>query len=73
MDLGRPAAARAADRLRPSPLLPPNAERWALTYVLSMAVLLVTAPASTSASSSLSQKPRADQRLNRLYTVVDGP
>jgi hypothetical protein len=33
--------------------------------VLSIAVLFVTAPASTSASSSLGQKPRRDQRLNR--------
>ena len=34
--------------------------------VLSIAVLMVTAPAWTRASSSLSQKPRRDQRLNRL-------
>ena len=66
MDPGRPAATRAADRLRLSPFLPPNAARCAFTYVLSIAVLLVTAPASTSASSNLSQKPRADHRLNRL-------
>src|ERR1043166_3029409 len=38
-----------------------------------MALLLVTAPASTNGSSSFSQKPRRDQRLNRLYTVVEGP
>jgi hypothetical protein len=38
-----------------------------------MAVFFVTAPASTKASSSLSQKPQRDQRLNRLYTVIDGP
>jgi hypothetical protein len=66
VDLGCPAAARATDRLRFSPLLPPNAARWAFTYVLSIAVLFVTAPASTKASSSLSQKPRADHLLNRL-------
>jgi hypothetical protein len=41
--------------------------------VLSIAALFVTAPASTSASNSLSQKPRCDQRLKRLYNVVDGP
>jgi len=34
--------------------------------VLSMAALFVTAPAPTSASSSVSQKPRRDQRLKRL-------
>jgi hypothetical protein len=34
--------------------------------VLSIAVLFVTAPASASASSSFSQKPRRDQRLKRL-------
>ena len=61
VDLRRPAAARAADRLRFSPFLSPNAARCAFTYVLSIAVLLVTAPASTSASNSLSQKPGADQ------------
>jgi hypothetical protein len=40
---------------------------------LSIAVLFVTTPASTNASSSLSQKPRRDRRLNRLQIVVDGP
>lgn len=30
VDLGRPTAARATDRLRFGPLFPPNAERWAL-------------------------------------------
>lgn len=30
MDLGCPAAARTADRLRLAPPFPPNAERWAL-------------------------------------------
>ncbi len=70
---GRPAAARVADRLRFSPLLPPNTARCAFAYVLSSAVLLITAPASTKAFSSFSQKPRADHLLNRLYTVVDGP
>ena len=58
VDPGRPATARAADCLRLSPFYrrTPNAERCALTQVLSIAVLRVTAPASTSASSSFRQK-----------------
>ena len=35
-------------------------------YVLSIAVLLVTTPASTSAASNCNQNPRRDQRLKRL-------
>ena len=41
--------------------------------MLSILVLFVTVAASTSASSSLSQKPRRDQRFKRLYTVTHGP
>lgn len=47
VDLGRFTTPRTANRLRPSPPFPPNAERWPLMYVLPMAVLPVTAPAST--------------------------
>jgi hypothetical protein len=71
--LGRPATARATDRLDLAPPFPPNAGRCALMQPLSIAVLFVTTPASTNASSSLSQKPRRDRRLNRLQIVVDGP
>jgi len=62
VDLGCPAAARAADRLRFSPLLPPNAARCALTYVLSMAVLRVTAPASTRGHLTVCSKLHAKRR-----------
>jgi len=51
----------------------PNAARWILMYVLSIAVLLVTTLASTSAASNLTEKPRSDQQLKRLLIVVDGP
>ena len=37
VDFRRPAAARAANRLRLRPPFPPAAERWALAVVLSMA------------------------------------
>jgi len=36
MDLARPSAARAADRFFKLPLFEPLAERWALTWLLSM-------------------------------------
>ena len=39
VDLGRPAATRAAYALEEGPPLAPAAERWALTEVLSMAAL----------------------------------
>ncbi len=42
-------------------------------YVLLIAVLLVTTPASTSAANNFTQNPRCDQRLKRLQIVVDGP
>ena len=56
------SASRAADRLcRTPPFVPtPPLRLDACTCFLS------PAPASTTASSSLSQKPRRDQRLNLL-------
>jgi hypothetical protein len=39
VDLGRPAASRAAYALEEGPPFAPAAERWALTEVLSMAAL----------------------------------
>jgi hypothetical protein len=36
VDLGRPSASAAADRLFPSPPFPPALQRWALLVVLSM-------------------------------------
>lgn len=66
MNLCGPAAPGSPDRLRRAPPFAPNAARWILMYVLSIAVLLVTTPASTSAASNCTQKPRCDQRLKRL-------
>jgi hypothetical protein len=66
MDLCGPAAPGPPDRLRRAPPFAPNAARWILMYVLSIAVLLVTTPASTSAASNCTQNPRCDQRLKRL-------
>ena len=42
VELGRPAAARAADRLREGPPFAPPAERWALMWVLSMDAVPIT-------------------------------
>jgi hypothetical protein len=66
MDLGGLAAPRRPDRLIFRPPLPPWAQRCALTYVLSMDVLLVTAPDAASASTRSIQKRLRDQRLKRL-------
>lgn len=48
VDLGRPSAARATDRLDLAPPFSPNAARCARMEVLSIALLFVTTPASTS-------------------------
>ena len=42
MNLGRPSAARAPDGLSKLPPFPPEAERWALTDVLSALVVPIT-------------------------------
>lgn len=61
MDLCEPRhAPRPPDRLRRVPPFMPNAARWILMYVLSIAVLLVTTLASTSAASNLTEKSRSD-------------
>ena len=65
VDLGRPPAARATDRLRQGPPFPPPAERWALAVVLSM-ICVSAASVVTRASNRRCQSPRRDHRLNRL-------
>lgn len=66
MDFARLAATREPDRLNFGPPFAPKAQRCALTYVASMAVLTVTAPTAAKASSSPVQKRLCDQRLKRL-------
>ena len=44
MNLGRPSAARASDRLTEVPPFAPDAERWALMWVESMAAVVATTP-----------------------------
>jgi hypothetical protein len=66
VDLAGLTAPRGADALRFRPPLPPKAERCAFTYVLSMEVLVVTAPAAAKASSIPVQNRLRDQRLKRL-------
>jgi hypothetical protein len=51
MDFGGVAPTREADLLFFLPPFPPNAERWTLIEVESMATLLMAAPALASASS----------------------
>jgi len=65
VDLRRPPAARATDRLRQGPPFPPPAERWALAVVLSM-ICVSAASVVTRASNRRCQSPRRDHRLNRL-------
>ena len=57
MDRCRAAAARAADRFVEDPPFPPAAERWALTWVLSIEPVLITARLPVSASNISSQIP----------------
>jgi hypothetical protein len=66
VDFGGFAPTRAADLLFFLPPFPPNAERWTLIEVESMATLWVTAPAFASASSIPVQNRLRDQRLKRL-------
>jgi hypothetical protein len=65
MDLGRPPAAAASDRLLLRPPFPPAAQRCALEVVLSMLCDPVD-PGSTRASSIICQTPAFDHRWNRL-------
>jgi hypothetical protein len=65
VDLGRPAAARAADRLDFGPPFPPPAERWALALVESI-IWISSGLSSTTAANDLRQTPLIVQRRNRL-------
>src|SRR5215208_8174975 len=73
VDLRRAAAARAADRLRCFPLLPPPADRCALMWVASMANSSGMAPAWATCSNTERQTPCRTHLLYRLYRVVCGP
>ena len=66
MDFGRITPAREADLLFFLPPFPPNAERWTLIEVESMATFWVAAPDFASASSIRVQNSLRDQRLKRL-------
>jgi hypothetical protein len=67
MNFGRVAPTRAPDLLFFLPVgVPPNAERWTLIEVESMATFWVVAPACASASSIAVQNRLRDQRLKRL-------
>jgi hypothetical protein len=66
MDFRRVAPTRAPDLLFFLPPFPPNAERWTLIEVESMATFWVAAPACASASSIPVQNRLRDQRLKRL-------
>ena len=74
MDLGREAAARAAERLILLPPLAPAAETCARTIVESnictrWAVRLIAASASKKASNT----PARLRRQNRFHTLFQGP
>jgi hypothetical protein len=66
VDFAGLTAPRWTYALRFRPPFPPKAERRAFTYVLSMDVLVVTAPPAANASSIPVQNRFRDQRLNRL-------
>jgi len=63
VDLARPAASRAADRFFILPLFEPAAERWALTWLLSIDSSLGTGPDAAIFSNRRCQMRRWDQRL----------
>jgi hypothetical protein len=63
MDLARPAAARAPDRLALFPPFPPAAERCALTCELSRQSSSGMGPEAAIFSNRLAQTPRADHLL----------
>jgi hypothetical protein len=58
MDLARPSAARAADRFFKLPLFEPLAERWALTWLLSIESSSGTGPAAATFSKMRCQTRR---------------
>jgi hypothetical protein len=57
MDLGVPAAPADADRLGAIPPLPPAADRWTFTCVLSISTSAGGPPAAASASNTARQTP----------------
>jgi hypothetical protein len=63
MNLARPSAARAADRFFKLPLFEPLAERWALTWLLSIESSSGMGPAAAIFSKMRRQTRRCDQRL----------
>ena len=65
VDLGRPPAPAAPDRLPLGPPFPPAAQRCALTDVLST-LWTSTASSLTEASAMRCQTPSRDQRAKRL-------
>ena len=65
VDLGRAAAARAADRLDFGPPFPPPAERWALALVESI-IWMSSGLTSTRTANSRRQTPLIVQRRKRL-------
>src|SRR5215470_2276882 len=66
MQLRRPAAARASDRLGVSPPFPPPAERCALMCVLSMEAVPMTPELPLNVRKISNQSPCLLQRLKRL-------
>lgn len=66
VDLGRAAAARAADRLAVLPPFPPEAQRCAFTAEESISTSAGGPPAVTRARNISAQIPFAAQRWNRL-------
>lgn len=63
MDLAGPPAPRAADRFFMLPLFEPAAERWALTWLLSIDSSWGTGPDAAIFSNRRCQMRRWDQRL----------
>ena len=66
MDLGRAATTRSPEGLNFRPPFPPAAERWAFTWVESMARSSGIAAAATRVAKMRCQMPRWLQRLKRL-------
>src|SRR5579875_898198 len=73
VDFRGATAARAADGLVALPPFAPDAERCALTEVLSTMARSGGSPQSASAANNSCHSPRWLQRLNRLNSVVRGP
>jgi hypothetical protein len=74
VDLGREAAARAAERLARLPPLAPAAETWARTAVESNICTKCAVPLSpASASKKASNTPARLRRQKRFQTLFQGP